>query len=374
MKILYISDPYPSPRHNSRGAFSYKYVQILAESNHQITVYSPENLWKVGFLKKRSSYGIEKAIKVFRPLYLSLGAITVGRFNTYQIAHVQKRYWLKLCLQKGETFDLVICQFISSALYYLDSHARQRSCILVDVGENRGIYRTMGWYQKSKYFSLVSYVSAWVAVSDDVKTALIDNNICKDVLVLHNGVKLSYYAELIKKRRAIRNSLSISDDTLVGVFVGRFMKDKGYFDLIEAAKGKHIHWIFLGGQDNGEQSELDVIFCGSVKPENVGTYLVASDFFVLPTYHEGASNSIVEAMAAHLPIVSTNIPSVIEQTNKLCGPLVNPGDIQALSTALDDMCSLELRSSFSKGSKAQSGKFSAEFRMNKMIEYGKNCC
>jgi glycosyltransferase involved in cell wall biosynthesis len=58
--------------------------------------------------------------------------------------------------------------------------------------------------------------------------------------------------------------------------------------------------------------------------------------FVSPTYSEGFSNTVLEAMACGLPVVSTNVVGVVDcLRNEENGLLVEAGDVPALAAALD---------------------------------------
>ena len=62
------------------------------------------------------------------------------------------------------------------------------------------------------------------------------------------------------------------------------------------------------------------------------------DIFISPTYAEGFSNTILEAMASGLPIVSTNTVGVIDCiTDKVNGSLIEPGDIDAQARAIQHL-------------------------------------
>lgn len=74
-----------------------------------------------------------------------------------------------------------------------------------------------------------------------------------------------------------------------------------------------------------------VMFTGNIS--NVEKYLNSSDVFVLSSIYEGLPLSILEAMAAGLPIISTKVGGV-EDIIKGNGILVENRDLQALSSAM----------------------------------------
>jgi len=68
---------------------------------------------------------------------------------------------------------------------------------------------------------------------------------------------------------------------------------------------------------------------------SIRKHLVESDIFVLPSRSEGFSNAIVEAMAAVLPVVATDVGGNAEAvTSEVSGFLVPSEDPLALASAL----------------------------------------
>jgi glycosyltransferase involved in cell wall biosynthesis len=66
--------------------------------------------------------------------------------------------------------------------------------------------------------------------------------------------------------------------------------------------------------------------------------LRTSRLLILPSYTEGVPNVILEAMASHLPIITTpvgGIPSVV--TDQVNGVMVKPGDINGIAAAICDL-------------------------------------
>ena len=68
---------------------------------------------------------------------------------------------------------------------------------------------------------------------------------------------------------------------------------------------------------------------------NLREYLSAADVFVLPSRSEGFSNAIIEAMAASLPVVATNVGGNAEAVEEgVSGFIVPSEDVAALSNAI----------------------------------------
>ena len=70
--------------------------------------------------------------------------------------------------------------------------------------------------------------------------------------------------------------------------------------------------------------------------QDVPDLLNAMDIFVLPSYSEGVSLALLEAMAAGLPVIATavgGLPEVVE--DGVTGLLIPPRDAEALAGALE---------------------------------------
>lgn len=137
------------------------------------------------------------------------------------------------------------------------------------------------------------------------------------------------------------------------LFMGRLVKEKGLFDLVDALvtlRPKHRGLrLLLAGE--GVRAEIeqyaqmrgvrDMLWFGGWVEGRAKTMLwERAAIFVLPSYIEGLPTCVLEAMAAGLPVVATNvggIPSLIEHAGS--GLLISPGDISALANALDQLLS-----------------------------------
>jgi glycosyltransferase involved in cell wall biosynthesis len=122
-------------------------------------------------------------------------------------------------------------------------------------------------------------------------------------------------------------SMSLSSSEVVtAVFVGRLLPQKGLLDLLHAwvsvrdraTRPVRLRLIGAGPQaDELRHLALALDLGDSVEffgyCQDVPAELAKADLFVLPSYAEGNSNAILEAMRARLPIVATRVGGTLIQ-------------------------------------------------------------
>ncbi|KAA2236918.1 glycosyltransferase family 4 protein [Salinarimonas soli] len=137
-----------------------------------------------------------------------------------------------------------------------------------------------------------------------------------------------------------------SNTTLL--FLGLIGPRKGTYDLLRAFARASSEYpslrLVLGGNGEVEEArrlsaELGIAervdFRGWVGPQERVSLLADADVYVLPSYNEGLPMSVLEAMAAGLPVITTDVGGIPELiTNGRDGVLVTPGDINALAAAI----------------------------------------
>lgn len=142
------------------------------------------------------------------------------------------------------------------------------------------------------------------------------------------------------------------------LFLGQLGNRKGTYDLLQAvARVVPAHpdlKLVLAGDGEVERVRAEVKRLGLERHVEVLEWvsgarkealLARAAVYVLPSYCEGLPMSVLEAMAAGLPVICTPVGGVPEAITDGCeGRLIVPGDIDALSEALDALLSrLELR-------------------------------
>ncbi|APW44165.1 glycosyltransferase family 4 protein [Rhodoferax saidenbachensis] len=171
------------------------------------------------------------------------------------------------------------------------------------------------------------------------------------VIVLGNGsiagVDLTQFHSDTVVRAMLRAELNLPDDVPVFVFVGRLVRDKGVFDLVEAfaaVNAKNQQWALwmIGPDEDGIQAALQERgnqlgarirwFGSTTTPER---YMAAADVFVLPSYREGFGSVVIEAAACGIPSIAYQIDGVIDAiVDRKTGVFVEKGNVRDLADAM----------------------------------------
>jgi glycosyltransferase involved in cell wall biosynthesis len=163
--------------------------------------------------------------------------------------------------------------------------------------------------------------------------------------VIYNAVDFGQSAATIP-RAEMRAALGLPGDALVAGVIARLTEQKGHRFLFEALAADPalagVQLIVIGAGDLHDDliRRVDALGLGPrvhfLGPRrDLGNLLGAMDVFVMPSLWEGLPLSLVLAMGAGLPSVSTavaGIPEVVE--HERTGLLVPPGDARALAVAL----------------------------------------
>jgi sugar transferase (PEP-CTERM/EpsH1 system associated) len=190
--------------------------------------------------------------------------------------------------------------------------------------------------------ALSHWVREYTCVSRQMIRWLRDEiRIVKPVTQIYNGVDTEAYRPDVDGAR-VRVDLGIAQDAFVVGVVGRLDPIKNHAVLFEAFAGVRESVpdaVLLVIGDGPESERLSRAAGTGVRllgnRNDLPQLLGALDVFVLPSLNEGISNTILEAMAAALPVVATGVggtPELIGDGST--GTLVPAGDAEAIRTAL----------------------------------------
>ena len=142
-----------------------------------------------------------------------------------------------------------------------------------------------------------------------------------NVEILYNGVDLPKFKKTID-RDAVRRQYSLPVDQPIVIFVARFAPHKNHLQMLRVAaqvkqQGEKVHWVMVGSHGEmlptlrAKTAELDnVSLLEGVA--DISELLLAADLFFFPSVEEGFGVVAIEAAAAGLPVVATNLDTIAE--------------------------------------------------------------
>lgn len=154
----------------------------------------------------------------------------------------------------------------------------------------------------------------------------------KSTLVVPNGVDLGRYGRLDQK--TAKKKMGAPDKLMI--FTGRLTESKGLFTLMEAMRSLNDYALWIVGSGPLEKqlkgaAPDNVKFLGF--RADIPELLASADIFVLPSISESQPISLLEAMAAGVPVVASGvgeIPSVVGKA----GVLIEPGSAKEIVSAV----------------------------------------
>lgn len=187
-----------------------------------------------------------------------------------------------------------------------------------------------------------------ITVCEAFADELVSLGIAREKMVVQ-GMPIRVFEPAPKNRvDELRIQLGLKPDVKVILNIGRFSREKGHRDLIHAfatlcrIEPNPLHLVIVGeGPERKKVSELirnlriahKVTLTG--QQEDVRPYLGLAEVFVLPSHSEGTPNTILEAMAAGIPVVATAVGGVPRLTDGgAAAVLAKRGDIDGIATAV----------------------------------------
>ncbi len=197
----------------------------------------------------------------------------------------------------------------------------------------------------SKIRLLAAFVDGMILLSEAGRTAVCARGWSSErATVIRNGIPILDQL----KRGWLRSAMGLPSDAVVLICVGTLIPRKGYDILLPALAPllqSHPlrHFLIVGdGPDKSDLHSLveslgisrSVHFLGL--RNDVPELLADADLFVLASRAEGLTLAVVEAMAAELPVVVTDVGGHREVVSPETGWIVPPGNAIAMRTAISE--------------------------------------
>lgn len=205
------------------------------------------------------------------------------------------------------------------------------------------------------------------------------------IKVIPNGVDLSPYTKLVEP--ANRKDFGIEPNQVILVYVGRLGPEKNLPFLLRAFGAvanayPDVHLILIG--DGKERENLEdraatmnlknrIHFTGQVPYTSIPSYLAMADAFVTASVTEVHPFSVIEALAAGLPVLGVNSPGVGDSVeNEVTGMLVNEDIAEYTAQMVRLVRENKLRRKMGQAARISAQKFDIEQTNSEMMaEYSR---
>lgn len=219
--------------------------------------------------------------------------------------------------------------------------------VVISTRRNQGYWHTKGELKILKFLN--RWTDLFLANSESTKVWTQDAEGIppEKIDVIHNGMDLEPFRSSQVYRKAVREELGIKDTDPVAGIVANLRPVKGIDVFLKAAgivKASVPEARFLVIGDGLERDRLkflsgglgldgSVIFLG--KRQDIPRLLGALDAGVLTSHSESFSNSVVEYLAAGLPVVCTDVGGCREAVEDgVNGFVVKPGEPALIADGL----------------------------------------
>ena len=258
-----------------------------------------------------------------------------------------------------DTIEALIRHYDIQLIHCHDTHSN----VLVGLGRQRWkcacVASPYGWWQAPWHVQAHAY--HWVekhlalprfdrvyTVSQDMKRKILRGRTPEErIRVIHTGLDLTAF-DAGAAREEVRRRLGFTDRHLVAGTVSRLFREKGHTYLLDAlhqlaGRFPELRLLIVGSGDQRAALEAQarrlgiedrVVFTGFY--EDLAGALRAMDIFCQPSIdHEGFPTSVLEAQAAGLPVIASDIGGTGETLHcGVTGLLVPPAQAAPLADAL----------------------------------------
>jgi glycosyltransferase involved in cell wall biosynthesis len=320
-------------------------IQTLKTSGYKVDISCTKG--KESVLLEREGYNfkyvrIDRKFNLFSNLKSISGLYRVMKQGGYDIVHVHTPSAAVLARIAAKLARVPLVIYTAHGFYFHENMPKIEYIFFTNLEKILGRHFTDYIFVQSK---------------EDYKIAKKLRIIDVDKLIwINNGVNLERFNPWRVKIDIVsfKQTLGIPSNGIIVTYIGRFVKEKGILDILEAfliASKQHsdIYLLLVGDASSDERDKetkqkiRDFLNLEDVNSkivltgyrEDIPEILKVTNIFVLPSYREGLPRSVIEAMAMSKSVVATNIRGCREEViDGETGILVPPGDIESLASAI----------------------------------------
>lgn len=327
MKILTISNLYPTPEEKQRGLFNAQLFSAMARQGAEIKniCLLPEwKIWRYERIKKWNEVYDEKLATQYSPyFYIPLAGRNIS-WHGYHSA-------LKNKTELFKDVDMIMATWIYPDCVAATELARTKGLPILLKTHGTDRFHLYNKYRRKLILDAVDYARGIVCNAEFMKKELSSLGIPQEkIFVVPNGVDTEKfrYREKSEALSGLNNvpknirQLCTQEDKAAGkifLFVGHLIKIKGVDLLLDAwnellKTEKNIKLVIIG--DGRMRKELEarvkemndsVYFLGERNHNEIALWMNIADYLFLTSRSEGMPNVVLEAMVAGLPVIATDV-------------------------------------------------------------------
>jgi glycosyltransferase involved in cell wall biosynthesis len=323
-KILFI-DPCPPP---------YGGMAINAQNLRQSVLKDRYEIYNLDITGLRTRKNASILQSIFYQLDLVFKLITISAVKNPDIVHIRMASFFYFYRR---SIDIIFCKLLGKKVIFHLAGA-----------EFKTFFKNSSVFAKCYIKWILQLSDGVIALSQgwkDFLAGLVQHN---KIQVISNGVPIADF-QLFKNKKS---EFQFDDEHLLILFAGSIGERKGVFDILQAIPAvlkerSNSTFVFCGPGDSNEELEL---FRNTIKDKKIDQYVkyigvisgqekvdwfISSDVFILPSYAENLPLAMLEAMAAGLPVIVSDVGAIPEVVvNGENGYILKPGDIKGIAQAI----------------------------------------
>lgn len=290
MRILAITNMYPTERNPAEGTFVRQQVEGLREAGLSVEVLHIDRTAKGMGVYSTAGSDIVDAVKTVQP----------------DVVHVMY----------GGILSEIATRRCNDAVVSLCG-----SDLFGEVSKSK-VRIAAGWLGVQASLYAARRASAVVVKSEQMRSELAKHVRREKISVVPNGVDLEIFKPM--SQAECREKLGWNSDIKHILFAGHPNNPIKRYSLAQAAMEKF--------SESGIRAELHEM--RGVPHAQVPVWLNAADALLVTSVHEGSPNIVKEALACNLHVVSVDVGDVVERIGRIDGCQICQGDSLHLAEGL----------------------------------------